>query len=300
MHSSPDRAGSGLDMVSASPADAKGSRSGGGAHRLRVLVFGAHPDDADLTAGGTTALYTRAGHSVRLVSVADGSAGHYRMERSALAERRREEAAAAGRALGAEYLVLDHPDGALVPDLRLREEIIALIRGYAPDLVLSPRPWDYHPDHRATAQLVQDAIYLLTVPLVVPEVPHLRRMPVHAYVADRFTVPRPIRPDVVVDIGAVLEVKIEAVACHASQVYEWLPYNRGVEDSVPVEPSARRAWLEEWLRPRFGRAADSYRAALEARYGPERGAAASFAEAFEISEYGHQPTVEDLARLFPF
>jgi len=267
---------------------------------LRVMVVGAHPDDPDVSAGGSIALWTRAGCRVRMVSLTKGDAGHHVLAREALAERRRQEAAAAGRVLGAEYVVLDHPDGALVADLNLRLEVIRLVRGFAPDLVLTPRVWDYHPDHRATAQVVQDASYLLTVPLVASDTPHLRQMPVIGLVWDGFTRPVPFAPDVVVDTDPVLVQKLDAAACHASQVYEWLPYNRGALGQVPATEAARRSWLAQVYAPRFRAPAEAFRSQLVARYGAQRGSACGSAEAFELSEYGRQPSPQELRALFPF
>ncbi len=267
---------------------------------LRVMVFGAHPDDADIGAGGSVSLWTGAGHQVRIVSLTNGDAGHHQMSGEPLALRRRQEAACAGRVLGAEYLVLDHADGALVASPELRLEVIRLIRSYGPDLVLAPRVWDYHPDHRATAQVVQDASYLLTVPDVASSAPHLRRMPVIASLFDRFRRPIPFAPDVVIDTDAAMGCKVDAIACHVSQVYEWLPYNRGVLEQVPASADERRAWLSAQYAPRFRALADTYRGLLVDRYGAGRGRAASSAEAFEISEYGRRPSPEEIDALFPF
>lgn len=267
---------------------------------LRLLVFGAHPDDADLQAGGLAALYAKHGHMARLVSVTNGAAGHHEMGGIALAERRRAEAAASGRTLGVEYVVWDNPDGALVPSLPVRERVIREIRRFRPDLVLCPRLYDYHPDHRATAQLVQDAIYMVTVPNVVMDVPHLRKMPVVAYVMDGFEKPNPFDPDVVVDIGSVVERKLTAVGCHVSQFFEWLPYNRREEDALPQGEPARSEWLRAWLAPRFSRPAERFRAQLAARYGAERAAAIRYAEAFEGCEYGSPLDEPARERLFGF
>jgi LmbE family N-acetylglucosaminyl deacetylase len=267
---------------------------------LRIMVIGAHPDDPDVSAGGTVALYTRAGHQVQMVSLTNGDAGHMEIGGAPLAWRRRLEAQAAGRTLGAAYLVLDHHDGELVPDLDLRREVIRLIRSFGPDLVLAPRPWDYHPDHRAAGQVVQDASYLLTVPNAVSDTPHLERMPVIAHLWDRFQTPCPFRADIAVDIDPTLEDKVDALACHESQMFEWLPYNRGELDRVPADAAARREWLREHLLPRFARPADTSRDLLMARYGPERGERVACAEAFQVSEYGRQPSTEELEALFPF
>ncbi len=167
---------------------------------LNVLIIGAHPDDADFSAGGTAALYARQGHRVKLVSLTNGDAGHHAMGGAPLAWRRRAEAAASGRVLGVEYITLDIHDGALLPTLENRNQIIALIRTFQPDLIMIHRPNDYHPDHRYASQLVQDASYMVTVPNVVSQVPHLATMPVIVYLWDTFQKPYPFQADVVVAI----------------------------------------------------------------------------------------------------
>jgi len=268
--------------------------------RLRILIIGAHPDDADLSAGGSAILWSRVGHRVRIVSLTNGDAGHFEMARPALAARRLREAKASGERLGAEYCVLDNHDGELDTSIDTRLQVIREIRQFEPDLILTPRPWDYHPDHRATAQLVADATYMVTVPLVLPEIPALREMPVVAYVWDRFQKPYPFHADVAVDIDPVLDTKIDALHCHTSQVYEWLPYNRRLLESVPVEEGDRRAMLCREIGRRSGIVAISCRPLLAQRYGEERAMKIKSAEAFEVSEYGTQPTAEDLERLFPF
>ena len=267
---------------------------------LRVLVVGAHPDDADIRAGGVTALYADQGHCVKMVSLTNGDAGHHEMGGAPLAWRRRKEAAEAGACLGAEYVTLDNHDGELQTTLTTRRQVVGLIRAFNPDLILGPRPWDYHPDHRATAELLVDAIYMTTVPNFCSDVPHLRSMPVLAYVYDHFERPYPFAPHVAIDVDAAMTRKMDALACHESQVYEWLPYNSNALDGVPVEATLRRAWLEAWYADRFTGLADRYRDLLVQRYGPDRGRRVRFAEAFEISEYGLRPVKEALERLFPF
>jgi LmbE family N-acetylglucosaminyl deacetylase len=267
---------------------------------LRILVIGAHPDDADIKTGGTSSLWCRLGHQVHLVSVTDGSAGHQTMRGPALAERRRAEARAAGAVIGATYTVLEFPDAGLLPTLEARHRLIRLIRGVRPDLILTHRPTDYHPDHRYTATLVQDAAYLVTVPAVCPDVPHLDRDPVIAYLSDDFRKPNAFTPDIVVDIGDEVERLIDMLHCHQSQFYEWLPFNMGHLDHVPADAAARRRWLGDGIRRRIRPLADRYRPQLLAAYGPERGRAVEYVEAFEVSEYGAPLTAAARARLFPF
>jgi LmbE family N-acetylglucosaminyl deacetylase len=265
---------------------------------LRIIVFGAHPDDCDLDAGGTAALWAAKGHAVKFVALTNGDAGHQSEGGGALAKRRRAEAQEAGRRLGiAEYEVLDNHDGELEPTLAARQQVIRRIRQWNADVVIAPRPNDYHPDHRYTGVVVQDTAYMVVVPNVTPDTPPLRKNPVFLYSQDQFKRPNPFRPDVAVSIDPVIEKKIAALDAHASQFYEWLPWVDGRLDSVPVDPAARLGWLRAlWAERRPG---PEVREALRKWYGAKAEAVAS-AEAFEVCEYGRQPTDADLRRLFPF
>ena len=265
---------------------------------LRLLVIGAHPDDCEYKAGGLATLYRQAGHDVRFVSVTNGESGHHQISGPELAARRKLEAAAAGRVIGIDYTVLDHRDGTLQPTLEIRWEIIALIRQYQPDLILTHRPNDYHPDHRACSQLVCDAAYLVTVPPLVPELPALRDNPVIAYLGDDFQHPYPLVPTAVLDVGSVMEQIIDMHACHVSQFYEWLPYNQRWD--VPADPAGRRAWLGDHLRRQRAGVAQQYRARLQEIYGAERGSRVEYAEVFEGCEYGSPLTPERVREFFPF
>lgn len=267
---------------------------------LRLLILGAHPDDADYAAGGLAALYRAAGHDVLMVSLTNGDAGHHEMSGPALAERRAKEATAAAAIIGARYLILNHHDGELLPTLENRREVIGLIRSYEPDLVLTHRPNDYHPDHRYTSQLVQDAAYMVTVPAVLPGTRHLRQNPVIMYLPDAFEKPYPFRPAVAVDVGPVADRIVRMLDCHRSQFYEWLPYNMGTPEQVPATDEVRRTWLAEQVQARLRRQADRFRAALIATYGPDRGSAVELAEAFEPCEYGAPFDEAARRRLFPF
>jgi LmbE family N-acetylglucosaminyl deacetylase len=178
--------------------------------------------------------------------------------------------------------------------------VIALVRAFRPDLVPTHRPNDYHPDHRYASQLVQDACYLVTVPAIVPEVPHLARDPVIAYLPDEFQKPYPLRPTVAVDVGPVFGAIVGMLHCHVSQFYEWLPYNTGRLDQVPAADGARRDWLAGQVRPRLRRQADRFRDLLAQTYGPERGPQVELAEVFEPCEYGAPLDDDARRRLFPF
>ena len=129
-------------------------------------------------AAGTAALFVQMGYAVKFVSVTNGDAGHQVMKGAALAKRRYAEAQEAGRRLGVTYDVLDNHDGMLMPSLEVRMEIIKEIREWNADIVIAPRPNDYHPDHRYTGILVQDAAYMVAVPNIEPEIPALKKNPV--------------------------------------------------------------------------------------------------------------------------
>ena len=256
----------------------------------RLLVIGAHPDDADFRAGGLAARATANGDAVTFVSMTDGSAGHHELGPDELADRRRAEATAAGAVCGLEYVVRSTRDGRLRPSLAERDDVIRLIRRVQPDLILTHRPNDYHPDHRYTAQLVRDAAFMVMVPNVCPEVDPLAENPAIAYVQDDFDRPYPFDPDLFVEVtGEALAAKYEMIACHESQTFEWLPHLAGILEDVPDDPDARREWLDTdplSTMETMAETADRHREALAAAVGPAAAGEITYVEPFEVSEYG--------------
>lgn len=279
-----------LMLVAVSPLSAQDQS------RLRVIAFGAHPDDCDLKAGGLAAKYAAAGDLVKFVSLTNGDAGHYAEGGGALAKRRREEAIEAGRRIGIVYEVLDNHDGELMPTLSLRRQVIQEIREWHADIVIAPRPNDYHPDHRNTGIVVQDAAYMVTVPNIVSDMPALRKNPVFLYFSDHFQRPQPFRPDIVVSIDDVYDKKIDMLDAHVSQFYEWLPWHDGKLNHVPKDPEARKQWLRS---QRSSQVPPEWTASLKKWYGAQA-ATIHHAEAFQITEYGHQPSDAEIRKLFPF
>jgi LmbE family N-acetylglucosaminyl deacetylase len=266
----------------------------------RLLCFGAHPDDCEMKASGLAALWTRAGGVARFVAMTDGGAGHHELAGEPLVRRRRAEALAGARAAGADSVILDNADGALMPTLENRLRVIREIRVFDPDVIVCPRTNDYHPDHRYTGVLVQDACYLLKVPNVLPLVPAGGRDPVVLFMDDPFTRPEPLRPDLALDITPVIDAKLAAIGAHESQVLEWLPWIGGYAGEMPADDAGRRAYASGRVAAAASHAAGRYRDALVARYGEQAGAAARYAEAFEVSEYAAPLTAEAAAALFPF
>ena len=263
---------------------------------LRILMIGAHPDDCDIKSGGTAALFAKMGHEVKFLSITNGDAGHMEMGGGMLAKRRYAETQEVAKRLGIQYDVLDNHDGELLPTLEIRLDVIRKIREWGADVVISHRPNDYHPDHRYTGVLVQDAAFMVGVPNIAADTPPLRKNPVFLYYQDNFQKPNPFSPDIVVDITSVIDQKIYALDAHTSQFYEWLPWIGNETDVIPEGKEERIAWLKSKraLAPN-----PSVKKALEEWYGVEKAAEVKFAESFEICEYGSRPSREDILRLFP-
>ena len=273
---------------------------------MKILAIGAHQDDNEFRVGGMAHKWVQAGHEVRFLSMCNGCGGHHIMTPEETTARRATESARVAEYLGIRYDVWDIDDCTLVADLPTRERLIRYIREFSPDLVIAHRPNDYHADHRASGQLVQDASYILTVPHTCPDVPAMLRMPVIVYNEDAFKNP-PFIPTYIVDMNDEIDLKLQIAHMNESQVYEWLPYNKG--ETVPEGDAERFEWLkgmeitdsttdEEIMfakrgySVRFAKTAARFRTELIAKYGEERGKRVRYAEAFELCEYGTQPSKE--------
>ena len=269
--------------------------------KLRVIVFGAHPDDCEIRTGGAAIMWSDLGHHVKFVSATNGDIGHWAMAGGALAQRRNAEVQAAAEILGTTTEVLDIHDGELMPSLENRRTFTRQIRGWNADIVMAHRPNDYHPDHRYTGVLMQDSAYMVAVPFFCPDAAPLKKNPVFLYSYDRFQRPNPFRADVVVAIDDVIERKVDALVLMESQFIEGGAL--GSADRAPkddTEREARRAQLREVFKRRFAGTANDCRDKLIELYGKEAGNKVLYAEAFEICEYGRQPNKEQLRQLFPF
>lgn len=265
--------------------------------KLHIIIIGAHPDDAD-GVGGTAYKWAKTGNDVLLVSLTNGDAGHQSIKAAELAKIRREEARKAGEVIGVRYITLDNHDGQLMPTYENRLQVIKLIREQKADIVIFPRPYDYHPDHRYTGILVLDAAYMVTVPTILPEVPFLKKNPMFLFMSDEFIHPEAFKADVAIDIEDVIEKKMDMYHQHKSQMYEWLPFNQGILNQVPASDSDRRIWLGEERKSDSD--ATPYREKLIELYGKEKGSAIKYCEAFEDSGYGVKLTKENMTYYFPF
>jgi LmbE family N-acetylglucosaminyl deacetylase len=260
----------------------------------KFLILGAHPDDADLMFGGTALKLTGNGngHQVKFVSVCNGDCGHFKMNRKKLAQRRYAEAQASAEISGImEYQILDNSDCTLEASIANRLKVVKIIREFKPDVVISHRLNDYHVDHRNTAQLVQDASFLVMVPLYCPDIAIPDEWPVFAYGWDHFQNPTPFRADAIVIIDDVIEQKLAMLNCHTSQFYEWLPWNKGYKNfnvNKMTEYEKRQWLLDNWICRNIKQ---------RELYLPDNDIVCHV-EAFEQSEYGRQVSKEKFSSLF--
>jgi len=262
--------------------------------KLNIVVFGAHPDDADYKVGGSATKWAKKGHNVLFVSITNGDAGHQEMGGRQLAKRRRKEAREAAKRFGIQYRVLSNHDGQLMPTLENREEIIKIIREWKSDIVIGHRPNDYHPDHRNASTLMQDAAYMVIVPNVVPGTPALSKNPVFLYMEDNFQKPQPFNPDICVDISGSYKQKIYAMSAHESQYFEWLPWTSHSLNEVPEGKEERLEWLAKKRMPVI---TEKERECLIKCYGEEKGSKITMAESFEVCEYGRRPSETEISQL---
>ena len=273
--------------------------------KLRIIVFGAHPDDCEHRAGGVAAMWAAQGHHVKFVSTTNGDIGHAEMAGGQLAKRREKEVQQAAKALGIdETQMLDIHDGELMPTLENRKTFVRLIRQWKADIVMAHRPNDYYPDHRYTGILMQDAAFMVTVKFFCSDVPQLAKNPVFLYLSDNFQKPSPFEPSVVVSIDDVFEKKVDALWSCQSQIESlWTTGNFEKIVPVPTDPAGRkerRRQLSRRFERRWESVANKYRPKLIELYGQRKGKSIKYAEAFELCEYGRRPSAEELKKLFPF
>jgi len=271
----------------------------GKSKRLRVIMIGAHPDDGEYYSGGTAALWAQAGAKVQIVAVTNGDAGHQNQSRGVLARRRAAECTRSAGILGVSCRTLDIHDGEVLPSLKARKAVIRAIRQWKADIVITHRTNDYHPDHRYTGQIVQDAAYLVAVPSICPDTPRLEDNPIFMYFRDDFKKPEPFKADVVVDVTPVMDKKWHSMHSMESQMYEWIPWLEKKLEEVPSSPQERLEWLKGFMGDHFRSWVDGLEEIIAERYGAEHVSKVEFAEAFELCEYGRQPSREQLWKMFP-
>ena len=268
----------------------------------RVMIIGAHPDDADIQCGCTAAKLIRKGARVKFVAVCNGNIGHHKLSRKETAATRRQETLDAAKVWGLDsYDIYGYEDAGVPYDIQTREVIARKIQEFEPDIIITHRDCDYHVDHRTVGMHVKDCGYMLGCPHWIEGSKALRRRPLILLMNDFFTVPRTLRPDIVVNCDPYIEKWCDALNCQVSQFYEWLAWDKGIEDEVAAigdrtkNIAGRNAYLKKyWAASKLKNAvrfSDAWREQYPGKAVPKR------LEAYEISEYGRPPIEEDFELL---
>jgi LmbE family N-acetylglucosaminyl deacetylase len=266
---------------------------------LRIVAFGAHPDDAELKAAGVAALWAAQGHKVKFVATTNGDVGHFEQAGGPLAKRRKAEVAECAKILGIENEVMDIHDGELLPSLENRQKMARIIRNWQADIVMGHRPYDYHPDHRYTGVLMDDTAVVVVAPFFVPDTPPTKRNPVYMYYSDGFQDPKPFTPTIVVGIDEMADKKWKCISAMPSQFGDRDSWQGRTLANVPSGDREREAYLVNIVKERGKAVANQYRDRLVALYGQERGQKFQYAEAFQLGQYGRQASLDELKQMFP-
>jgi LmbE family N-acetylglucosaminyl deacetylase len=213
---------------------------------MDILSIHAHPDDAEILAGGTLALLVELGHRITIVTMTAGDCGSAEHGPEEIAAIRKSEAAAAADRIGAAYRCAGFLDLAVFNDDAARRKVCGLIREVRPQVVLAASPIDYHCDHEATSSLVRDACFAASVPnYKVPGAGSPLKAIPHLYYMDSVEGTdregHPVLPDFFVDITSSFERKRAMLACHESQ-RAWLRVQHGMDDYL--------AQMERWTGAR--------------------------------------------------
>ena len=214
----------------------------------RIICVHAHPDDAEILAGGTLALLSELGHSVTIVSMTPGDCGSAEHSATEISVIRRQEASDSATLIEAEYRCAEFRDMAIFNTDEARRRVTELLRQARPDLVMTASPVDYHCDHEATSVLVRDACFAASAPnyathsgtgaAALDAIPHLYFVDAVTG-ADRLGIT--MEPDFVVDVKTAMETKKSMLASHASQ-RDWLRRQHGIDEYIET--------MEKWTRER--------------------------------------------------
>ena len=266
----------------------------------RIMMIGGHPDDADIICGCTAAKLIAKGCRVKFVAACNGDIGHHRLSRAETAAIRRQETLNAAKVWGLDsYDIYGFGDARCPNTIEAREMVARKIQEFEPDIIMTHRDCDYHVDHRTIGTLVKDCGYMLGCPHWIEGSKALRRRPLILLMSDIFTVPRLMRPDILVDADPYIEKWCDALDCQQSQFYEWLPWDKGTEAEVAAlgdrkaNIAGRNAYLKKYWAKRKVNDAKRFAQAWREQY-PGR-PVPKMVEAYEISEYGRPPIESDFA-----
>lgn len=187
---------------------------------MNILGIGCHPDDLEIACGGTLAKYANQGHKVFMCHIANGCLGHMEIMPEELKKIRDAEAKKAAALLGAESISIDVDDLAVdSANTAIRERLTEVVRQTKADVIIAHNPDDYMRDHMESSRLAYDASFSCTIPHFAQSEPAWANFPPVFYMDTLAGIG--FIPTEYVDISAEMELKLEAVACHESQV-KWM------------------------------------------------------------------------------
>lgn len=225
---------------------------------MNVLFVGAHPDDIEILAGGTAALYAQRGDKVFFCVATNGNVGSSTLSKEAIAAVRHQEALNAAKVVGAELIWLNFDDEFLLDSVETRLAFIEAFRVARPDVVFCLWREDYNPDHSISGMLVDECVHMGPVPNIKTASPPTDKIP-HVYFMDTAAGVNFV-PEAYVDITNAFATKVKMVACHVSQ-NEWMKDIFGYDLEAFLEIPAKFRGLQascpmaEAFRPsyRWGR-----------------------------------------------
>lgn len=182
---------------------------------MNILAIGAHPDDIEMQCAGTLALYAQAGHKVFMAIATSGNVGSPTHTRDEIGAIRKQEQINSCAMIGAELIWMGFDDEWLMYDRETRYRFVDAIREADPDIMFIHGPGDYHPDHRISGQVAEDARIPASVRLVETDLPYITKVP-HMFYMDNPT-GIGFEPEAYVDISSVMKLKQGMLRAHVSQ-----------------------------------------------------------------------------------
>lgn len=189
---------------------------------MNILAIGAHPDDVEISCGGTLAKYAKQGHKVFTATATNGNIGSATLPMDEIARIRKEEARRAAAHIGAEYICLDYDDEMFYEDKAARLAFIDLVRYCKADVILTHNPEDYNPDHELTSKIINDIAVMIPIAKIQTKNKPYDKIPIIAYFESANGLG--FVPTEYVDISDVIEIKMAMCAEHKSQV-QWMQDN---------------------------------------------------------------------------
>lgn len=189
---------------------------------MNILAIGAHPDDVELSCGGTLAKYAKMGHKVFTATATNGNIGSATLPMEEIAKIRKEEARQAAAVIGAEYICLDYDDEMFFETKQARLDFINLVRYCKADVILTHTPHDYNPDHMLTSKIINDIAVMIPIAKIETKCKPYDKIPIIAYFETANG--HGFIPTEYVDITDVMDIKKEMYSKHVSQV-QWMSDN---------------------------------------------------------------------------